>query len=60
MLTITLCRQRLLNANTTPFSLAQKFLPRELLQEIRMPTPAKSKKAKKRRMETIDEEESVG
>ncbi|KAJ9641476.1 hypothetical protein H2199_005446 [Coniosporium tulheliwenetii] len=53
-------RQRLLNANTTPFSLAQKFLSRELLQEIRMPTPAKSKKAKKRRMETIDEEESVG
>ncbi|KAH8601953.1 centromere kinetochore component CENP-T-domain-containing protein [Bisporella sp. PMI_857] len=29
-------RQRQTNATTTPFSLAQKFLPRELLQELRM------------------------
>ena len=32
-------RQRLLSATSTPFSLAQKFLPRELLQELRMPPP---------------------
>ena len=32
-------RQRLLSATSTPFSLAQKFLPRELLQEMRMAPP---------------------
>lgn len=32
-------RQRLLSATSTPFSLAQKFLPRELQQEIRMAPP---------------------
>ncbi|OJD37439.1 histone-fold domain containing protein [Diplodia corticola] len=55
-------RQRQTNASTTPFSLAQKYLPRELLQEIRMPRIApKSKRptARKRsrmEMETIEEE----
>lgn len=49
-------RQRQLNANTTPFSLAQKYLPRELLQEIRMAPPAKARKSRRRRMETIDED----
>ena len=32
-------RQRLLSTTSTPFSLAQKFLPRELLQQIRMAPP---------------------
>jgi len=52
-----LYRQRQLNNNTTTFSLAQKFLPRELLQEIRMAPPAKAKKRKRPRMETIEEED---
>ncbi|KAB2580471.1 hypothetical protein BFW01_g3515 [Lasiodiplodia theobromae] len=55
-------RQRQVNASTTPFSLAQKYLPRELLQEIRMPQATlKSKRSTARKrnrmeMETIDEE----
>ncbi|QDS68070.1 hypothetical protein FKW77_009887 [Venturia effusa] len=50
-------RQRLLNNSNTPFSLAQKFLPRELLQEVRMAPPSgKSRKRKRSRLETIDEE----
>ncbi|OCL02758.1 hypothetical protein AOQ84DRAFT_382334 [Glonium stellatum] len=54
-------RQRQINANTTSFSLAQKLLPRELLQEIRMAPPTKLKKTKRVRMETIDEiEEEKG
>jgi histone H3/H4 len=47
-------RQRLLNATTTPFSLAQKFLPRELLQELRMEPPEDvrpSKRSSKNRFE---------
>jgi len=52
-----LYRQRQLNNTNTPFSLAQKFLPRELLQEVRMAPPSgKSKKRKRSRLETIDEE----
>ncbi|GME66518.1 hypothetical protein GTA08_BOTSDO02218 [Neofusicoccum parvum] len=55
-------RQRQISASTTPFSLAQKYLPRELLQEIRMPRAApKSKRSTARKrsrmeMETIEEE----
>ncbi|KAL1640586.1 hypothetical protein SLS58_006781 [Diplodia intermedia] len=55
-------RQRQINASTTPFSLAQKFLPRELLQDIRMPraTPkskwSTARKRSRMEMETIDEE----
>ncbi|KAI8627862.1 hypothetical protein F5Y19DRAFT_157308 [Xylariaceae sp. FL1651] len=41
-------RQRQTNATTTPFALAQRHLPRELLQELRMPTPAPSKGPRKR------------
>lgn len=47
-------RQRQVNAATTPFSLAQKFLPRELLQELRMPPPTKAKRS--RQLERVDEE----
>ncbi|MCJ1326904.1 hypothetical protein MMC10_003570 [Thelotrema lepadinum] len=32
-------RQRLLSSTSTPFSLGQRFLPRELLQELRMAPP---------------------
>ncbi|KAI9716087.1 MAG: hypothetical protein M1812_005514 [Candelaria pacifica] len=34
-------RQRQVTNNTTPFSLAQRFLPRELLQDLRIYTPVK-------------------
>ncbi|KAI9813506.1 MAG: hypothetical protein M1832_006304 [Thelocarpon impressellum] len=54
-------RQRQINATTTPFSLAQRHLPRELLQEVRMPPASvKGKPARKRRraeLETVDEED---
>ncbi|KAF2275934.1 uncharacterized protein EI97DRAFT_433867 [Westerdykella ornata] len=51
-------RQRQISANTTAFSLAQKMLPRELLQELRMqPVSAKGRRQKRKRMEAIQEEE---
>jgi histone H3/H4 len=40
-------RQRQINPNTTPFALAQRHLPRELLQELRMPPPVIPKKRRK-------------
>jgi hypothetical protein len=46
-------RQRQINATTTPFSLAQKLLPRELLQDLRMIPPAKIKRG--RQLERVDE-----
>ncbi|KAF2877102.1 centromere kinetochore component CENP-T-domain-containing protein [Massariosphaeria phaeospora] len=51
-------RQRQITSNSTVFSLAQKLLPRELLQQLRMePLPkAKGQRQKRKRMETIDEE----
>ncbi|KAG9243565.1 centromere kinetochore component CENP-T-domain-containing protein [Calycina marina] len=48
-------RQRQTNATTTAFSLAQRHLPRELLQELRMAPPPKLKKG--RRLVRVDEEE---
>jgi histone H3/H4 len=50
-----LYRQRQTNATTTPFSLAQRYLPRELLQELRMVPPSKLKKG--RQLERINEAE---
>ncbi|KAL9095813.1 MAG: hypothetical protein Q9165_001810 [Trypethelium subeluteriae] len=50
-------RQRLLNSNTTAFSLAQKHLPRELLQAVRFGPTAKSKRRKRARLATIREED---
>ncbi|KAI0475814.1 hypothetical protein GGR56DRAFT_674338 [Xylariaceae sp. FL0804] len=41
-------RQRQTGASTTPFALAQRYLPRELLQEIRMPVPVPSKPPRKK------------
>ncbi|KAI0173621.1 hypothetical protein GGR52DRAFT_396579 [Hypoxylon sp. FL1284] len=54
-------RQRQTNASTTPFSLAQRHLPRELLQELRMPVPATKKGPRKRqsRQADVDAEEEV-
>jgi hypothetical protein len=40
---MTLYRQRQANATTTPFALAQKYLPRELLQDLRMAPQSKSR-----------------
>ncbi|KAI0509245.1 centromere kinetochore component CENP-T-domain-containing protein [Xylaria bambusicola] len=52
-------RQRQTNASTTPFALAQRHLPRELLQELRMPVPIPSKgpRKKARRIDVEDEEQ---
>ncbi|KFA49641.1 hypothetical protein S40293_01459 [Stachybotrys chartarum IBT 40293] len=54
-------RQRQVGANTTMFSLAQKHLPRELLQELRMPVPqpAKQRRAKRRREDGAEEATEV-
>ncbi|KAI0967835.1 centromere kinetochore component CENP-T-domain-containing protein [Xylaria arbuscula] len=52
-------RQRQTNASTTPFALAQRHLPRELLQELRMPVPVLSKAPRKkaRRVDVEGEEQ---
>ncbi|KAI8957822.1 centromere kinetochore component CENP-T-domain-containing protein [Daldinia sp. FL1419] len=47
-------RQRQTSASTTPFSLAQRYLPRELLQEMRMPVPAPTKAPRKRQAQRGD------
>lgn len=53
-----IARQRQTNANATPFSLAQKYLPRELLQELRMVPPSKLKQGKQLDIvEEADEDE---
>ncbi|KAI1176436.1 centromere kinetochore component CENP-T-domain-containing protein [Nemania sp. FL0916] len=55
-------RQRQTNASTTPFALAQRHLPRELLQELRMPVPGpiKAPRKKARRVDPdIEEQEEV-
>ncbi|KAG9231674.1 centromere kinetochore component CENP-T-domain-containing protein [Amylocarpus encephaloides] len=48
-----MARQRQTNATTTPFSLAQKHLPRELLQELRMVPPPKLKNG--RQLQVVEE-----
>jgi centromere kinetochore component T (CENP-T) len=56
-----LFRQRQLNDHSTIFSVAQKFLPAELLQNVKM-APAPKLRGKKRRLETVpegEEEEEV-
>jgi hypothetical protein len=60
MLMLLCYRQRVLNQNTTLFSLASKYLPRELLQDVRMPAPqVKGKKRKRaaKKLQTIEEDE---
>ncbi|KAL5113481.1 hypothetical protein ACEQ8H_008645 [Pleosporales sp. CAS-2024a] len=43
--------------NSTSFSLAQKMLPRELLQHLRMEPPQKLRGQKRKRLNTIQEED---
>ncbi|KAH8907929.1 hypothetical protein BR93DRAFT_926953 [Coniochaeta sp. PMI_546] len=50
-------RQRQINSSTTPFSLAQRYLPRELLQELRMTPPAPLKKSRAAGSRANDDEE---
>lgn len=48
-------RQRQINATTTPFALAQRHLPRELLQDLRMAPPSKLNRG--RQLDRVDEDE---
>ncbi|KAI1436967.1 centromere kinetochore component CENP-T-domain-containing protein [Xylaria sp. CBS 124048] len=50
-------RQRQTSASTTPFALAQRHLPRELLQALRMPVPVLSKASRKKKRHTNAERE---
>ncbi|KAF3002340.1 hypothetical protein E8E14_006699 [Neopestalotiopsis sp. 37M] len=50
-------RQRQIGASATPFSLAQRYLPRELLQELRMPVPPPTRKPKKSKRVDVEEDE---
>ncbi|KAI1499979.1 centromere kinetochore component CENP-T-domain-containing protein [Biscogniauxia marginata] len=52
-------RQRQTSASTTPFALAQRYLPRELLQELRMsvPTPSKAPRKKSKQVGVDGEDE---
>ena len=52
-------RQGQINSSTTPFSLAQRYLPRELLQEMRMPPPAPIKKTRAPRSRVNDDSEAA-
>lgn len=54
-LTLLPSRQRQINPNTTPFALAQRNLPRELLQELRMPPPVIPKK--RRKIKGVDDDD---
>ncbi|KAF2626020.1 hypothetical protein BU25DRAFT_459971 [Macroventuria anomochaeta] len=45
------------SSNTTSFSLAQKMLPRELLQQLRMEPQPKLKGQKRKRLATVQEED---
>ncbi|KAJ4373843.1 hypothetical protein N0V83_002582 [Neocucurbitaria cava] len=50
-------RTRKTTSTNTSFSLAQRLLPRELLQQLRMEPPMKLKGQKRKRLNTIQEEE---
>ncbi|KAK4452896.1 centromere kinetochore component CENP-T-domain-containing protein [Podospora aff. communis PSN243] len=49
-------RQRQTNSQMTPFALAQRHLPRELLQELRMTPPVPLKKRRKTETEAEDQD----
>ena len=53
-------RQRQLGGAVTPFSLAQRYLPRELLQELRMPVLPKARvgKGRQQALESLNGEEN--
>lgn len=50
-------RTRKTTNSSTSFSLAQKMLPRELLQQLRMEPPQKLRGQKRKRLNTIQEED---
>jgi hypothetical protein len=50
-------RTRQITSNSTAFSLAQKLLPRELLQQLRMEPLPKLKRQKRKRTETVQEDD---
>ncbi|PKS09368.1 hypothetical protein jhhlp_003982 [Lomentospora prolificans] len=50
-------RQHQVGSSTTPFSLAQKHLPRELLQHLRMPVPMPARKRRRKTGDNAEEEE---
>jgi histone H3/H4 len=54
---LTFSRTRKTTDNSTSFSLAQKMLPRELLQQLRMEQPVKLKGQKRKRLNAIQEED---
>lgn len=54
---ILLYRQRQITSDATMFSLAQRHLPRELLQELKMPVPVGGKIPRKRIRPDDDETE---
>ncbi|KAJ0161683.1 Uncharacterized protein CTA2_5809 [Colletotrichum tanaceti] len=53
-------RQRQTNQTTTPFSLAHRYLPRELLQELRMPKLPPPAEPRKKRRRVIDGDNGEG
>lgn len=54
---LTTSRTRATTDSSTSFSLAQKMLPRELLQQLRMEPPTKLKGQKRKRLNPVQEEE---
>ncbi|KAJ4259680.1 hypothetical protein NW762_007610 [Fusarium torreyae] len=52
-------RQRQIGPRSSMFSLAQKHLPRELLQELRMPVPQPAKQRKAKRVSDQGDERDV-
>jgi len=54
---LTLYSTRKTTGNNTPFSLAQKLLPRELLQQLRMEPRVKLKGQKRKRLDPVQEED---
>jgi histone H3/H4 len=54
---IQLYRTRKTTNTSTSFSLAQKMLPRELLQQLRMEPPQKLRGQKRKRLNTVQEED---
>jgi hypothetical protein len=51
------CRTRKTSSSASSFSLAQKMLPRELLQQLRMEPRPKVKGQKRKRLPAVLEEE---
>ena len=50
--------QRKVSATSTPFSLAQKYLPGEQLQDIRLPLPRTRLRQRRRCLEAIEEHDN--